>query len=769
MTRSLTHFTTRPLLLALCLGAATVGLSTALPAVAGADATIAPPPTFSSSSVLPDGRVYEQVSPANKSGHEAGNKGVGGRPEETYIIASSDGNGALFLTTGPMGEVVSNSLLAVAQRSVAGWATRSAIPRSLEENSVPPTEAGSVGIGISEDFSKVSFMSWTAFVAGQDFPSNFYLYARDGSLTWLAKPAIADPITSGHTDNSPVAHEGGEIELHEVGASPDFSTIYFTYNGTLTPEDDAPSSSFAGASRASIVAAGAAEERFPDFGFYEWHDGALRNAGVLPEQSPGERRIDPYGAVPAAFVQKVSAEEVRLNGECTNDSGNHHQVSANGLRAFFVSPTPGIGAPASDPPELYVRETASDGTQRSVLVSRSTVLPKVNGLPAPAPHGPIAVEGGKTCPRGASYMDASPDGSHVFFESSDRLTSAAPDDAAIKEYEFDLEDETLSYLPGFIVGSEGHALPLASSRDGSMLMLEQLSATGAPLELDIWSGGSLTTVEQLHENEGEAVFDPVRASSDGAVFVFRSAAPLAGFNNGGGGVQEVYRYEVGSNSLSCVSCPPAGVSPSGDADMLGNQATNSRNPLDGRGISADGARVFFDTPDPLVTRDTNGVRDVYEWENGVVSLISSGTGDSNSLMGDSSEDGGDVLFATADGLAPGDTDGGYDVYDARIPRPGDHPPPAQVPCQGEVCQGPPSVPQLLGAPASATFLGAGNLTPLLPKPVVRGKALLTRAQRLARALRACRHKAKRQRHLCRSQARRRFAPSPPAGKGSRGR
>jgi hypothetical protein len=60
-------------------------------------------------------------------------------------------------------------------------------------------------------------------------------------------------------------------------------------------------------------------------------------------------------------------------------------------------------------------------------------------------------------------------------------------------------------------------------------------------------------------------------------------------------------------------------------------------------------------------------------------------------------------------LLPGDTDETYDVYDARIPRPGDDLPPVAVPCKDSVCQGPPSVPQLLAPPASETFNGAGNL------------------------------------------------------------
>ena len=75
-------------------------------------------------------------------------------------------------------------------------------------------------------------------------------------------------------------------------------------------------------------------------------------------------------------------------------------------------------------------------------------------------------------------------------------------------------------------------------------------------------------------------------------------------------------------------------------------------------------------------------KDVYEWENGVVYLISSGKSPLDSFFLDNSENGDDVFFATAQGLVPGDTDGAYDVYDARVPQPGDNPPSVAVPCKG---------------------------------------------------------------------------------------
>jgi hypothetical protein len=158
-----------------------------------------------------------------------------------------------------------------------------------------------------------------------------------------------------------------------------------------------------------------------------------------------------------------------------------------------------------------------------------------------------------------------------------------------------------------------------------------------------------------------------------------------------------------------------------------NGATEGGVLFKNRGVSTDGSRVFIDTPDPLAPQDSNTRplevhqggepaykeygRDVYEWENGRIFLISTGTSGHNSYLGDVSANGNDAFFSTSQGLAPGDADEAYDVYDARIPRPGDHAPPPAAACEGDVCQGPPSVPALLGAPASATFNGLGNPAP----------------------------------------------------------
>ena len=506
-----------------------------------------------------------------------------------------------------------------------------------------------------------------------------YLSGPDPFLPalWLDRPEIPNPIAS--CPSSTFA----------VGGTPDFSTVYFTSPGPLLPED------------ASRIGGG---------GFYEDSGGILREAGVLPDGS-----LSPFGASSAALPREgVGASE-----------GNG--ISADGSRAFFVSPDPasceqngGQNNCTVDPPELYVREEGA----RSVLVSQDTLLPDVGGLPAPAPDG-LNPTNTTLAPNHrafvSGYVFASPDGSQAFFQSEDQLTSNAPagppGNTSPKTYDFDVDTGTLTYLPG-VVGKI-----VATDTDGSSLAF--VNSTVSPAELDLWSagatGGTVTPITQIPE----AGVSETRMSSDGSVVVFGTRSRLSSSFNSGG-FEQIYRYDALSNTLGCVSCAPAGVTPTGPALMSEFRALQYEEELspglevgetgviEPRSVSSDGDRIFFDTPAPLVPQATNsdsGVRDVYEWENGVVYLISSGRSTHNSYFLDNSENGDDVFFATNEGLVPGDTDGAYDVYDARVPQPGDNPPPAAVPCEGSACQGPPSVASPLAAPASATFSGLGNIAP----------------------------------------------------------
>jgi hypothetical protein len=170
--------------------------------------------------------------------------------------------------------------------------------------------------------------------------------------------------------------------------------------------------------------------------------------------------------------------------------------------------------------------------------------------------------------------------------------------------------------------------------------------------------------------------------------------------------------------------------------------------------------VLFNTTATLVPQDVNRQADVYEWENGAPHLISAGTSEAgSSVFADASANGNDIFFTTGQSLVPQDEDEISDVYDAR--EDGGFPPPPKPSCANEEpCPGtitPP--PALGGVPASATFSGTESLPPApqngpsaKPKP-------LTRAKKLANALKSCHAKqSRRKRAACEASARRHYGP-----------
>jgi hypothetical protein len=696
----------------------TLGL---VPAAAGAYATLEGPPIFSTAPGLPDGRVYEEASPANTNGNQAGAStldinGIGVPGEDRYALASASGDSVLFEGTGPMGETPSASVLFfVATRTSSGWRTRSVLPRPQQSaNEIGTLEGMPLYVDPSPDLShamvEANDLYTLAPLPNEKCGEQIYLTGSDPFVvaTWLERPETANPVAICQTFNN--------ASGLPVGGSPDFSTVYFTYPGTLLPED---------ASRAAYAGPTGA------WGFYEYSEGVLRSAGVLPDDS-----LDPFGAVPAA-----SGHEVGVSGPGDGVALSGNQVSADGSRAFFLSPDPaGVGscvtaaegegqspaqAAAVCAPQLYVRESGA----KTLLVSEDTLLPDVGGLPAPAPADP---EGSAE-----SFAFASQDGSQAFFESEDQLTPGAPEgppgNTSKKMYDFDVDTGALTYLPD-VVGTI-----VATDTDGSSVAFVRPEGGGSPTELDLWSaglgGGSVTPIVQLPGGEAGSV----RMSSDGSVVVFSTASEIPGFNDPAGSYlsgednavasEQIFRYDASTNTLGCVSCAPGGVASQHASMSVVREDTKGVSlypgEVDERGMSANGDRVFFQTQAPLVPQDTNtgtvvpGIEheflelqgeDVYEWENGVVYLISSGESGRNSYFLDNSESGNDVFFATTEGLVAGDTDGGYSVYDARVPQPGESTP-AAVPCEGSVCQGPPSVPSPLTPPASATFSGLGNPSP----------------------------------------------------------
>jgi hypothetical protein len=244
--------------------------------------------------------------------------------------------------------------------------------------------------------------------------------------------------------------------------------------------------------------------------------------------------------------------------------------------------------------------------------------------------------------------------------------------------------------------------------------------------------------------------DPSRTTPNGAAIVFESQADLTGFDSQG--KRQIYRYDAGEESLRCLSCNPTLAPPAGDAKLQSLDSDGSGGLLNALveipNVSADGRKVFFESLDPLVATDVNGLRDIYEWRaagesgcvdpQGCLALISSGQGARDSFLYGATPEGHDVFFLTVESLLPSDTEAVISVYDARVDGGFDESSPPS--CEGEACKAPASVPPNLAGAGSATFQGrSGRRCP-------KGKRLVRRAGKARCVKRAKKHHQRRRRH-----------------------
>jgi len=234
------------------------------------------------------------------------------------------------------------------------------------------------------------------------------------------------------------------------------------------------------------------------------------------------------------------------------------------------------------------------------------------------------------------------------------------------------------------------------------------------------------------------------------------------------GQAEVYAYEAESDGLFCASC-----SESGEPGANGSLPISWSNTYVPRWMSDDGSRVFFDSGSALLPQDTDGRQDVYEWERdgsgsctrvaGCVYLLSGGT--SEAAFIDASASGNDVFFVTTAQLVPADGNEAADLYDARVGAA----PLAPASCSGTGCQGVPSPPPPFATPPSATAEGPGNPLSAPPVPAVKKTSALTRAQKLADALKACKKEKRSKQAKCEAAARKRYGAQGKSKKSKVGR
>jgi hypothetical protein len=646
-----------------------------------------------SGAFLPDCRAYELVSPLEKNGGDILplEEPSSHRPA-AIDLASTTGDRFTYGTSrsfgNPEGAPYISQYLA-ARDEEKGWVTHNlSPPRGITVLPLSP------GLQLDTEFRSFSAnlcQAWPRTITEPPLEAEAVkgyanIYRRTdqdcGGLSWEALTRVKPP------DRPPEEYYPLELQ----GVSENGSKAIYLAPDNLTA--DAPDIA------EGTAGLNGAEDNVQ---LYEWDGNQLRFVCILPNEE--------------AHTGSCSAGTAD-NARGTSRTANvDNALSADGSRIFWTATSGDVGAGP-----IYVRIDAT----RTVAVSADAE----------------AIEGTDVSRQFSRYWGAARDGSVAIFSTGGGL------------YEFVVDTETS--VP---IGGSGLIGVMGASDDASRVYFASnavlsgeepngegdVAKDGEP-NLYLWNEGEISFIGTLAASDVNALLEhnPVavqplartsRVSPDGGHAVFTSAASLTGYDNkdakNGKADAEVYRYVAEDGGLICASCNPSGVRP------VGANIQNSDNPFwaaaqippwlnilhASRVMSDDGSRVYFQALDALVSRDTNGVEDVYQWEEegagdcsaanpnfapsseGCIELVSSGKSPRNSEFVDADASGKNVFIRTLSSLVPQDY-GLLDIYDARAG--GGFPPPNPPPpgCEGEACQVPLPPPQA-PSPASSSE-GPGN-------------------------------------------------------------
>jgi hypothetical protein len=313
------------------------------------------------------------------------------------------------------------------------------------------------------------------------------------------------------------------------------------------------------------------------------------------------------------------------------------------------------------------------------------------------------------------------------------------------------------------VGGGGAAEFMGQSADGSHVFFNVAEAAGEPAGhpykgLWSWDRNSKTAARLTEATDVEQLI-----SSQNGQFA-------AGLTNG---TADVYEFAAGQAPRLITSGTTA------DTYRLTGFGGDDFRPPTAAGVSNDGQRVVYDELLPgealLEPRLANG-ETLQEWNGGPVPVQLSPLGATSSyyVLGTAGPELEDVFFLAQEPLVPADRNGGtQDVYDARVQggfspctAGNPNPPPGSSSCSPPTSTPNPQAPS--PSPYTAGLGLAGFSVAPLPAdtshPAVAAKPV-TRAQKLGKALKACKKdKTKSKRTKCEKEARKQYGTTPKAKK-----
>ncbi len=636
--------------------------------VGGTFHTYAPEPAG-----LPNGRVYELISPAEKHGGQvlpadptiSSCGPIECKPGSAYrhfpMQAAPSGNaivyeGTAFSESGTA--VIENEYIARRDPNT-GWTTTNLTPPLLQSKGGQGFKAFDAGLneGVLEQISPA---------LSPEAPADYANLYRQPTLT----PLSVDPFLTTAPPSRQPGNGAGRFRVNYAGGSADLSRLFFEANDALVPE---------------ALDGGESKNNL-----YELSGGELH----LVNFAPGDTETV-LGAVFGSGQLLKSGNNNNFSFDFSNT------ISNDGSRVFW----------SSESGQVYVRIGGSE--TRKLEAPGKFLTASSDGSSVLLNDGclyDVAVEACQDLTGGSGGFQGiagqSDDLSHIYFVDTAVLTG---------EEENDQGDKAQAGQNNLYAWNEGVTRYIATLVSADNQSTGTWQAAPAARTAEASPAGRFLAFLSRTPLTGYDNTGPCESDHEGG-FV-EALCP------------EAFLYDSATGELHCASCNPSNARPLGWTVL--RVIFEVPGSIDQPRYLTDSGRLYFDSEDSLVPADTNhGAEDVYQFEapgtgtcvreEGCVSLVSAGRGgaDSNFLAID--EDATNVFFTTRDRLLPVDKDELVDLYDAReaggFAFESESPPSV---CSGETCQPPPpSIPPQ--ALPSSVLADSGNAKPK-PKKCKKGQ------------------------------------------------
>jgi hypothetical protein len=677
-------------------------------------------------------RHYEMVSPVYKEGY-----GV----NET-IAAEPAGESFAFTSLGGFAPAPSGGYYAkhhyLARRGATGWTTESIDPAfgafvDLSANLEYALASGPLGpdVGVENHTALESVFQLDRTDTG----------TPDTAESWEVFGGAGTVLTR---------LDGGQVLTAEQSASADLCHVVLKSEGALLPGDDGPYSIYdfsrgCGGEPPSLRLVAVSNDPTPTLIDHDCEAGLgsgrtylgpeqnedlfnavnadgsemFFSASVVPEGSGCELDRQLFVRVGGGRTLELSrpfeagkqfagcavggvAGEVPCEGALTRPSAYFRGASEDGSKVFFTTTAPLLGTDEDAGNDLYMATIGCPGVEPSAGVgSCEPVRREVTSL-VQISHDPVAKQAAEV----QGVVKLAPNGSRVYFVARGEL-SEGPN----AQGQAPVQGADNLYVHNNLTGQTAFVAALCSGPGRSGVAEDIRCPRG------LTEGGGDATL--LWESLSQA-----QVTNDGAFLVFCSYGQLLPGDTDT--AKDIYRYDAETGTLVRVSVGEDDHDANGNNDAFdANLPSGGTGPqvyeeheLKNRAITEDGSRIVFETAEPLSPAATNGRVNIYEWHEGSVSLVSSGTSEENDSNETITPSGRDIFFMTSQGLVAQDTDGLPDIYDARLGEGFSAVPAERQPCSGDACQGPLTNPAPLLVPGSVAQAPGGNFAAPAPAPAV---------------------------------------------------